>query len=156
VSHHSFLSRLFWIYSRVAHALYSRFPIFGEIKGAVAIIRRDGGYVVIDRNDGFGLGFPGGISGRRETPEQTVRREVREETGLILTTAEFRFEFHASEPFPNFTRVFEAAAEGKLHSSWEGQARVAPLAELQLRIVPQQRPILEYLLSLKSAEKSGG
>jgi len=146
----SFRSRLYWIVSRTANALYRRFPIFGEIKGAVAIIRRDGGYVVIERNDGLGLGFPGGISSRRETPEQTVRRETREETGLTITSAEFKFEFHASIPFPNLTRVFEAAAEGETRSSWEGRARIARIEELQQRIVPQQRQIVEYLLALGS------
>lgn len=147
---HSFRSRLFWIYSRLAHGLYRRFPIFGEIRGAVAVIRRDGGFVVIERNDGFGLGFPGGIASFRENPEDTVRREVHEETGLTITSAEHKFRFHADEPFPNLTDVFEATAEGEFRSSWEGTVRVSSLEELQQRVVSQQRRIIEYLLSAPS------
>ena len=131
----------------MAHSLYRRFPIFGEIRGAVAVIRRSGGFVVIERNDGFGLGFPGGIARFRERPEDTVRREVLEETGLIITHASHMFRFHAADPFPNVTDVFEASAEGDLRSSWEGTVRVASLDELQQRVVTQQRRILEYLLS---------
>jgi len=143
----SFRSRLFWLYSRVAHALYCRFPIFGAIRGAVAVIRRDGGFVVIERNDGYGLGFPGGIAHFHEPPENTVRREVHEETGLTITHADHKFRFRAEEPFPNITDVFEATADGEFHSSWEGTVRVATLSELQQHLVTQQRPILEYLLS---------
>lgn len=144
---HSFRSRLFWLYSRTANGLYALFPIFGTIRGAVAIIRRDGGFVVIERSDGFGLGFPGGIAHFREKPEDTVRREVREETGLTITHAEHKFNFIADKPYPNQTDVFEATAEGELRSSWEGTVRVATLDELQQRIVIQQRRIIEYLLS---------
>lgn len=143
----SFRSRLFWLYSRIAHGLYRRFPVFGEIRGAVAVIRRDGGFVVIERNDGFGLGFPGGIAHFRELPEDTVRREVHEETGLTVTGAEHKFRFHAAEPFPNLTDVFEATAEGEFRNSWEGRVLVASLDELQHRVVAQQRRIVEYLLS---------
>jgi len=146
VPNHSFRSRLFWLYSRTANGLYALFPIFGTIRGAVAIIRRDGGFVVIERSDGFGLGFPGGISHFREKPEDTVRREVHEETGLTITRAQHKFNFYAPKPYPNQTDVFEASAEGVLRSSWEGTARVATLDELQQRIVIQQRPIIEYLI----------
>lgn len=143
----SLRSRLFWLYSRTANGLYSRFPIFGEIRGAVAVIRRDGGFVVIDRNDGFGLGFPGGIAKFRENPEATVRREVHEETGLTVLSANHLFRFHAAEPYPNVTDVFEATAEGEFRNSWEGTARVASLDDLQQRVVTQQRRIVEYLAS---------
>ncbi len=141
-------SRLFWLVYHTSCKLYTWFPIFGRIRGSVAIIRRESGFLVIERNDGHGLGFPGGIAAFRENPEKTVRREVREETGLRLLTAEFKFHFIHPEPFPTETYVFEATAEGELRSSWEGTARIASLAELQTRVVPQQRQVVDYLLSL--------
>lgn len=143
----SIRSRLFWIISRLAHAFYRHFPIFGTIRGSIAIIRRDGGFVVIERNDGFGLGFPGGISRFREAPESTVRREVTEETGLALIALDYKFNFRTTKPIPTLTYVFEAVAEGSLRSSWEGVTRVVDLVELQQRVVPQQRAVAEYLSS---------
>ena len=129
----------------MAHALYSRFPIFGAIRGSLAIIRRDGGFVVIERNDGHGLGFPGGMSHFREDPEHTVRREVFEETGLKISTAEFRFNYRTTKPIPTFTFVYEATAEGELHSSWEGTAKIASLDELKARVVPRQQQLVDYI-----------
>jgi len=144
----SFRSRLFWVISRTAQFLYQHFPVFGALRGSVAIIRRDGGYIAIERNDGLGLGFPGGIARFRETPEKTVRREVLEETGLNITTAAYQFDFRNPKPLPTHTYVFEATAEGELRSSWEGTARIVDLPELQRRIVSPQRQVVDYLLSL--------
>ena len=138
-------SRVFWVVYRTACKLYTWFPIFGRLRGSVAIIRRDNRIVVIERNDGYGLGFPGGLAGFRESPEAAVRREVREETGLTVLTVEFKFHFVHPHPFPAETYVFEATAEGDLRSSWEGTARIVSLAELEERVVPQQRKIVEYL-----------
>jgi 8-oxo-dGTP pyrophosphatase MutT (NUDIX family) len=143
----SLRARLFWLISHVAHGLYSRFPIFGPIRGSVAILRRDGGFVVIDRNDGYGLGFPGGIARFGEPPENTVRREVMEETGLKISNPTYQFDYVVPVPFPNHTYVFEAGFDGELRNSWEGSARVATLTELQERIVPQQRRIVEHLIA---------
>jgi 8-oxo-dGTP pyrophosphatase MutT (NUDIX family) len=140
-------SSLFWIISRSAQFLYRHFPVFGPLRGAVAVIRRDGGFVVIERNDGFGLAFPGGISSFREAPEQTVRREVLEETGLTITRAEFKFDFHIAAPLPAHTFVFEAIAEGELRGSWEGTPRVVSWEELQQHIVEPQRRIVSEVLA---------
>ncbi len=137
----------FWVVSRAAHALYSRFPIFGTLRGAVAILERDGTFVIIERNDGFGLSFPGGTSHFKETPEATVRREVMEETGLKLTLLNFKFDFRESKPFPTHTYVFEASFEGELRSSWEGTPRFATVRELEQRVVQQQQPVVKFLLS---------
>jgi|tagenome__1003787_1003787.scaffolds.fasta_scaffold20329051_1 8-oxo-dGTP pyrophosphatase MutT (NUDIX family) len=137
--------RLFWLISRVAHILYSKAPVFGAIRGAVAIIRNDAGYVVIERNDGYGLSFPGGMSRFGEKPENTVRREVLEETGLQVTGAEFKFQFQHPVPFPTLTHVFEVRTSGELKSSWEGAVRVVTLAELKHRVMVPQTPVVEYI-----------
>jgi len=110
------------------------------------MLHQDGGFVVIERNDGYGLGFPGGVARWGEPPEKTVYREVLEETGLRISKATYKFDYVVPVPFPNHTYVFEASFDGELRSSWEGSARMATLEELQERIVPQQRRVVEYLL----------
>jgi len=141
---------LFWFVSRVAHAFYSRFPIFGTLRGAVAILEQDGKFLVIERSDGFGLCFPGGTSHFKETPEETIRREVTEETGLLLSSLEFKFDFRHPKPFPTHTYVFEARGEGELRGSWEGKPRAATINELKQRVIQQQQPVVEYLQSRSS------
>src|SRR6266702_3804846 len=51
------------------------------ILSACVIIEQDGKILLIDRSDGLGYTIPGGIVRYRETVEQCVVREVREETG---------------------------------------------------------------------------
>jgi 8-oxo-dGTP diphosphatase len=69
--------RLFWVVARVCFTLYRWFPLFGSLRASIAIIRREGEVLVIERNDGRGLSFPGGFAGWKETEEEAVRREVR-------------------------------------------------------------------------------
>ena len=52
--------------------------------GAGAIIERDGKFLLIDRSEGLGYTFPGGIVRHKETLEKCVLREVREETGYDI------------------------------------------------------------------------
>ncbi len=55
------------------------------ILSACVITERDGRILLIDRSDGMGYTIPGGIVRYRETVEQCVLREVREETGYMVT-----------------------------------------------------------------------
>src|SRR5947208_15167364 len=60
---------------------------FGQISpllGAGIIVERDGKILLIDRSDGLGYTVPGGIVRYRETVEQCVLREAREETGYTV------------------------------------------------------------------------
>lgn len=140
--------RLFWIISRTAIFLYSRFPVFGRLRGAVAIVRRNGGFLAIERSDGLGLGFPGGNAHPWESDEDAVRREVREEAGIELHSLHFLFRFESSVFYPVTTAVYEAEGEGRSSGSWEGQVQMATLDELDARIIPSQRAIVEYLKGL--------
>jgi 8-oxo-dGTP pyrophosphatase MutT (NUDIX family) len=137
--------RIFWLISRTAIFIYRRFPVFGPIPGSIAIIRRDDGFVAIKRNDGYGLGFPGGIARPWESAEQALRREVREETGLELTSADLKFKFTITVLYPTTTSVFEATAEGPFRGSWEGAAAVVSLADLDRDVMITQRPVVDYL-----------
>ncbi len=53
--------------------------------GAGIIVEQDGKVLLIDRADGLGYTIPGGIIRYRETVEQCVLRETREETGFTVT-----------------------------------------------------------------------
>src|ERR1700694_2500106 len=52
--------------------------------GAGIIIEQDGKILLIDRSDGLGYTIPGGIVRHKETVEQCVLREAREETGYTV------------------------------------------------------------------------
>ena len=62
-----------------------------QVKAAIAVIRRNGKYLIQRRPDkGLLAGlweFPGGKIGPRESARQALEREVREETGASLTSA---------------------------------------------------------------------
>jgi 8-oxo-dGTP pyrophosphatase MutT (NUDIX family) len=139
------LGSLFWIVSRTAVTFYRHFPIFGALRGAIAIIRREDRFVVVRRNDGYGMCFPGGLARPWEVNEQTLRREVHEETGLQVEEANFKFCFHTSLVYPTLTNVFEATASGSLTDSWEGSVSLASLEELDRHIMPTQRAVVDYL-----------
>jgi 8-oxo-dGTP pyrophosphatase MutT (NUDIX family) len=138
-------ARLFWLISRIAVFGYHHFPIFGQLPGAIAIIRRDDGFIGVKRNDGYGVGFPGGLVHRGESPEAALRREVFEESGLRIVSADLKFEFENSDLYPTRVRVFEATVEGEIRSSWEGIVGVFTLDELEQGVIHTQREVVEYL-----------
>jgi 8-oxo-dGTP pyrophosphatase MutT (NUDIX family) len=145
----SLRAKTFWVISRCMVAAYRLFPIFGPIRGTAAIIQRDEKYVVIERNDGYGLCFPGGMAKPWERNEEAIRREVEEETGLNVDRAEFVFNYRIDVLYPTVTNVFKATAQGELRDSWEGSVRLATIAELESAIMPTQRAVVEYLKSGK-------
>jgi len=134
--------RAFYLASRLFSYVYRRFPLFGRLQGAIAIIRNADRVLVICRNDGLGWCFPGGRSRSGEPAEATVKREVWEETGLAVSTCRFLFVF--DEPIAR-THVFEVQAAGELKGSWEGEPKWATLSELARKIYPRHCPVLTYL-----------
>lgn len=75
-----------------------------------------------------------------------MRREVREETGLRVTRIIPLFQYHTTADIPVNLSVFDIEAEGNLRGSWEGTPVWLPLAEIQSRLLPSQRPIVDRLL----------
>jgi 8-oxo-dGTP pyrophosphatase MutT (NUDIX family) len=146
--------RSFWIVARTCFQLYRWFPLFGSLRASIAIIQREGKFLVIDRNDGRGLGLPGGIANWREKEEATLHREVREETGLAVTSAEFRMRYHASTDVPCDISVFEVTASGELRESWEGPPRWMSAAEIEPRLLKSQRPVVDLLRKMETGESS--
>lgn len=143
---------LFWIVSRIAFGLYKAFPIFGDLRAAVGLIQREGKYLVIQRNDGRGLSFPGGIARPFEPESTTLVREVREETGLITEDHELLFAYRTDIDIPCRITVFRIQASGTLCESWEGVPQWVPVSELQARVARSQLPVVERLLALPRAQ----
>jgi 8-oxo-dGTP diphosphatase len=132
--------------SHAGVAIYSRVPIFGHLRAAVAILKQGELYLLIERNDGRGYSFPGGLAMPWETAEQTMRREVLEETGLEISTARLLFEYRTSREVPCALSVFEAEASGKLAGSWEGSPNWFSLNEVKNCMLPSQREIINRIL----------
>lgn len=139
--------RVYWTCSRFGMAAYRRFPIFGRLRGAIAIVESGGKYLVIQRNDGLGICFPGGMAKRGEPPLDTVLREFREETGLLLREPEELFQFDCDQRIPATTVVFRGKAEGELRSSWEGTPCWFSLDEIARRgVFAPHKAVLDYLV----------
>src|SRR5215470_7076657 len=115
-----FKRRLFWMVARTCFSLYRWFPLFGTLRASIAIIRNERRFLVIARNDGRGVSLPGGIARWRETEQETLSREVREETGLNVSGENFRLRYFSSWDVPCIISVFEVHAGGELRNSWEG------------------------------------
>ncbi len=139
----SWQQRLFGVISRTCIAAYGHFPLFGALRGSAAVIRRDDRFLVIERSDGLGLAFPGGLAHFWESEERALAREVLEETGLRLTSCSLLLRYATSVPYPSRVAVYRAEVEGHLRSSWEGLPCWVGFSELQQRLMLNQRPVLE-------------
>jgi len=139
--------KFFWLVSRTVFGLYKRFPIFGDLRASVGIIEHRGRYLVIRRNDGRGLSFPGGFSNPFEPELMTLVREIREETGFIAERCDFLFRYRCDVDVPCMISVFRAEAHGVLRSSWEGSPQWVDLAHLEHGVARSQRLIVERLIS---------
>lgn len=138
-------AKAFWLLSRCSVAIYSRLPIFGALKGVVGLIRYKDSFLMIERSDGRGVSFPGGLQFPWESAEKALVREVHEETGLEVTSLAFKLSYYTSAEIPLTITVFDAEAAGQLRSSWEGIPGWLPLAELRRRLLPSQLPVLDHL-----------
>ena len=92
--------------------------------GAGAIIEQDGKILLIDRSDGLGYTIPGGIVRHKETLEQCVLREVREETGYEINLIGLVGVYSSLKRDPRF-RAIAIAYKGSIlsgtpHGSGEG------------------------------------
>ncbi len=139
-------ARVFRVVSRTCIAVYKRFPIFGALRGAIAVVPYgDQQYVMIERADGLGLSFPGGLVHRGESPGAALRREIEEETGMAVQKVDGWFDYRNDELYPTHIFVFRAQASGQLRSSWEGKAVIVGLAEMEARILMNQREVVSRL-----------
>jgi ADP-ribose pyrophosphatase YjhB (NUDIX family) len=72
------------------------------ILSACVIIEHEGKILLIDRSDGLGFTIPGGIVRYRETVEECVRREAREETGYDVQITSIVGVYSALDRDPRF------------------------------------------------------
>jgi 8-oxo-dGTP pyrophosphatase MutT (NUDIX family) len=135
----------FRVLSRTGVALYSRAPIFGRLRASVVIIRNGNLTLVIERSDGRGLSFPGGLVLPWEKAEEAMIRELLEETGLQIEKASFLFEYPSSADIPCLLTVFEGAATGEITESWEGSPRWLAWSEIRTFLLPSQKEIVDRL-----------
>ena len=145
---------MFWMVARTCFTLYRWFPLFGTLRASIAVVRKEEKFLVIVRNDGRGFSLPGGIARRNETEEQTLQREVEEETGLHVSGGELRLRYYSRADVPCTISVFQAQAGGELKNSWEGAPHWMTLDEMEPRLLPSQRPALELLRQLAAHPKS--
>ena len=96
------------------------------ILSACIIIERDGKVLLIDRSDGLGYTIPGGIVRYKETLEQCVLREAREETGYNVHVQGIVGVYSSLKRDPRFRAVAIAyrglIIDGTEHGSGEGAA----------------------------------
>jgi ADP-ribose pyrophosphatase YjhB (NUDIX family) len=136
--------------ARTCFAFYRRLPLFGTLRGSIGIIQREDKFLTIHRNDGRGVCLPGGISRWREAEEETLYREILEETGLNVSGKEFKLKYYSEGEVPCIISVFEVQASGKLRNSWEGSAQWSTVAEMEPRLLISQRPVLEILKKMST------
>ena len=135
----------FWVLSRAGLAIYSRFPVFGTLRVGLGVVRNQDRFLAIERSDGRGVSFPGGLAMPWEDIEKAAEREIREETGLRVTRSVLKLRYFDSREIPVDLSVFEVEADGELRASWEGTPRWLEVAELRQRVLPSQRRIVETL-----------
>jgi 8-oxo-dGTP pyrophosphatase MutT (NUDIX family) len=97
------------------------------------------------RNDGRGLSLPGGIAEFHEPEEETLRREVREETGLQVVNFALKTRYHSNTDVPCDISVFVVQAEGELRSSWEGTPQWMYLSQIEPHLIRSQKPALQAM-----------
>ena len=92
--------------------------------GAGIVIEQDGKILLIDRSDRLGYTIPGGIVRHKETVEECVLRETREETGYTVKITGFVGIYSSPGRDPRF-RAIAIAYKGSIvagapRSSGEG------------------------------------
>ncbi len=94
--------------------------------GAGIFIEQDGEILLIDRTDGLGYTVPGGVVRHKETVEQCVLRETREETGYNVQITGLLGVYSSLKRDPRFRAVAIAykgrIIDGTQHGSGEGEA----------------------------------
>jgi 8-oxo-dGTP pyrophosphatase MutT (NUDIX family) len=152
---HSFKGRLFWIVARTCFALYRTCPLFGTLRASIGIIQRGNKFLVIERNDGRGLSLAGGMSRWREAEDETLRREILEETGLTVTSQELVLKYSSHAELPCVISAYAVETSGDPKDSWEGSVRWVTLDELLSHMIGSQHPVLEVLKKMAASSGVG-
>lgn len=117
-----------------------------------ALIERNGQYLLIDRaKEPFGLAGVAGHIDDGETPSDALRREVREEVGLEIITAELLFEEEAdnlcSRGVPvHYWHLFKCRVDGYVKTNQSEVLSCAWYSPYFLNIIGGLEPIWERWL----------
>lgn len=132
-------------------------PRFAVTAGAV--VSDEGGRVLLLRHvlrRGSGWGVPGGFLVAGEQPEEAVRRELREETGLELDSVELAFVrslAHVRQVEIIFRCRMRAAALEALEQSFEiDRAEWFARDALPRELSADQRRLIERALAVNARE----
>jgi 8-oxo-dGTP pyrophosphatase MutT (NUDIX family) len=85
-----------------------------------------------------------------EQPEQTMRRELLEETGMKVETCRLLFSYSCRKPIWHRIYVFAAEAHGEPRPSWEGASSWQNLNHLPAPFFVPHLPILSRLRDPRS------
>jgi hypothetical protein len=77
--------RAFWLYSKIAFTAYRWFPVFGPLRGSIALIRSGGQLLVIERDSDLALSLPGGLARPYRPPRSQGANSFV--SALIATTS---------------------------------------------------------------------
>jgi ADP-ribose pyrophosphatase YjhB (NUDIX family) len=113
-----------------------------------AIIERNGNILLINRSDGLGLCFPGGLIKWQETPKMALLREVAEETGYQICIEELIGVYISRDPRFNCVDLVYSAAivNGYGRSSDEGKLTWVPKSSLPSKLAFDHELVLvDYL-----------
>lgn len=103
-----------------------------SLLSAAAIVEAEGEILLVERSDGYGICLPGGIVLWGETPEEAVRREAYEETGLWVTPRNLVGGFTSQDPRLSCVCMAYVCdwSDGVLKRSAEGVPVWVPLTQL--------------------------
>ena len=115
--------------------------------GACVVVEDQGRFLMLKRSERKVV-FPGGFMRWREYPEETARREVREETGLEVrlldTIGTYAKKSSSLLRLSTLTIVFAGKViGGSLQSSIEGRPCWMDEAEMRPRLASEYRDMLE-------------
>lgn len=119
-------------YKKLRAAWHASVPgEWDNVRAACVVVRRDGRVLCIARDDGLGLGLPGGGVEAGERPDEAAARELREETGLEVAAADLELLYDGPSDDGLRVQTFLArAARGEPRPSEEGLVFFGPAADL--------------------------
>jgi 8-oxo-dGTP pyrophosphatase MutT (NUDIX family) len=126
-----------------------------NVRAACVVVRRNDQVLCIAREDGLGLGLPGGGVEAGERPDEAAARELREETGLEVVAADLELLYDGPSDDGLRVQTFLArTAFGEPRPSDEGLVFFGPAADLLTSAGAYPRYNAEVLRRLP--DESGG
>ena len=134
-----------------------RLPPFPAVAAFVVL---DEQLLMVERSDGMGFCLPGGIMRWKESTQNTVQREVKEETGYEVEVLELFNNYSGPERDPRFSSVCLAytarVRRGQLTASTEGRPMWVPFDDvLDLNLAFDAREMVTDYFARQRSTRSG-